>query len=187
MSKKQTILIIVILVSTFIAGWVIYTRVIPSRSQDKPVIYTSANNEDDPFSQNTPNGPGYRQMVRILDLSPEQRRAFSQIENQYRQQVHKHLKQTDSIDQAILIEVKSDNPDRERLDELAVSAGEIQRALKKATTNHFLEIKELCTPAQREKFNEILSDIGQYQRGRGRGACRGQGRQQGRGQRWNNR
>lgn len=186
MSKKQTILIIVILVSAFIAGWVIYTRVIPSGSQDKSVIYTSADNEDDTFSQNTPNGPGYRQIVRILDLSPEQTREFSKIEGRYRNDVAKYTRQLDSIDLSILEEIKKENPERQKLDSLAAQTGEIQHALKKATTDHFLQVKNLCNPNQREKFNNVISDIDRFRRGQGKSHGRGQGRQQGRGRRWNN-
>lgn len=186
MSKKQTILIIIILVIAFIAGWGIYTLVVPSATREAPVSDIPANKQADTASFNAPTGPGFRQMVRILEFSPEQTQEFSKIEGQYRTRVANYTQQLDSIDLDILEEIKKDNPDRQKLDSLAARTGEIQHALKKATTNHLLQVRTLCTPSQREKFNNVISDIDRFRRGQGHG--RGQGRQQGRGERrgWRN-
>jgi Spy/CpxP family protein refolding chaperone len=183
MSKKQTILIIIILAAAFIAGWMIYTRIIPSKNQNTQISYTPPGNKAETVPSNTPNGPGFRRMVRVLELSPEQIEAFSEIEARYRKQMATYTRQLDSIDLTILEEIKKENPDREKLDSLAAKTGEIQYALKKATTDHFLQVKTLCTHTQREKFNNVISDIDRFRRGQRQGPGRGQGRQPGRGQR----
>ncbi len=186
MSKKSIILIIAIMVLAFAAGWGLYMWFSYPQQQNVQMIdperipVTS-----DSFNQSP--GPGFRQMVNVLDLSASQTNEFHKIESRYRQNMHRYTQQLDSIDLAILEEIKSENPDQEELDSMAARTGEIQHTLKKATTDHFVQIKELCTPAQREKFNEVLSDIHRFRKGRGPGFGRGQGRQQGRGRRWNNR
>ncbi len=186
MSKKQTILVIAILAAAFMAGWAIYTRFIPSESPKDTEQFPTEENVKISTSSNTQKGPGFRQMVRTLDLSEEQTKQFSDIEGEYRNEVSEYMQQLDTIDLMILEEIKKENPDQQKLDSLAARTGAMQHALKKATNNHFLQIKRLCTPVQREKFNNVLSDIDRFRRGQKQRPSRGQGRHQGRSRRWNN-
>jgi|GEM_PF-1948770 hypothetical protein len=173
MSKKQIVITILILAVAFVGGWGIYQWWSPVSGS------TSSGLSNDPVYRNIPGqtnagvGAGFNRMVNVLDFSEEQIATFSGIESQYRQQMTLYIEQLDSIDMKILEEVKNMNPDRERLDSLASKAGEMQYALKKATSDHFLEVKNLCTPEQKPLFNGVISDIGKYRRGRGPG--RGQG------------
>lgn len=192
MSRKSIILSIIILIAAFLGGWALYTY-IPAFGNEED-LSTSSTTEvaeqiqtDSSSHQFTP-GAGYRQMVRILNMTPDQAAQFSEIESHYRQKVSGLTQQLDSIDTAILSEVQKENPDKEKLNHLATRAGKIQYALKKATTSHFLQVKELCTPEQREKFNEVISEIDRFRKGRGQGPRDGRGpRRDGRGRRWNNR
>lgn len=178
MNRKTTILSIVILVVAFLAGWALYTYVPAFTQQEKTSTEERGQIQTNNSSGNINGGPGYRQMVSILDMSPEQASQFSEIESNYRQKVSELTQQLDSIDTAILSEIQKENPDKDKLEQLSARAGDIQYALKKATTSHFLEVKEICTPEQREKFNEVISDIGRYRQGRRQGPRdgRGQGR-----------
>jgi hypothetical protein len=189
MSKKTTIAIIIILVAAFSAGWAIYKWVNPISEQKETIFSQEVTYTDTSPANNTTPGPGFRQMVNVLNFSKEQALAFSHIENRYRQQMAEYMAQLDSIDLAILEEVKKEKPDRERLDSLAARAGEIQYALKKATSEHFLQVRDLCTPDQKERFIQVISDLDRYRRGRGPGNGPRQGQQDQRGQRrgWRNR
>ncbi|MDI3520038.1 MAG: Heavy-metal resistance [Anaerophaga sp.] len=188
MSKKTTIATFLILVTAFAAGWGIYKWVNPISGQDVTISGQDVTYTDTSSANNITPGPGFRQMVNILDFSEEQARTFSRIEALYRQQMAEYTAQLDSIDLAILEEVKKEKPDREKLDSLAARAGEIQYALKKATGEHFLQVRDLCTPEQQKRFMQIISDLDRYRRGRGFGNGPGQGRGK-RGQRrgWRNR
>ena len=188
MNKKTTILSIVILIVAFLAGWALYTYVPALTEQGKTSAEETGQIQTNSSSGQINQGPGYRQMVSILEMSPDQASRFSEIESKYRQKVSELTQQLDSVDSAILSEVQKEDPDKEKLENLAARAGEIQSALKKATTSHFLQVKEICTPEQREKFNEVISDIGRYRQGRRQGPRDGRGpRREGRGRRWNNR
>ncbi len=186
MSKKSIISTILILAVAFLVGWGIYLWCTPFSGLGK----VGVNNEQgfgNVFSRpGMGAGTGFNRMVNVLDLSEEQIEALTGIERQYRRQMVIYMEQLDSIDLNILEEIKKEHPDRERLESLAAMAGEIQYALKKATSNHFLEVKNICTPEQRERFNEVISEINQYRRGRGPGAGRGH-RQGGQRRGWKNR
>ncbi|PRZ01412.1 Spy/CpxP family protein refolding chaperone [Marinilabilia salmonicolor] len=186
MNKRQIIFFILISVIAFVVGWGLFQWWYspPVSSTDEEQTETVYRNI--PGSTNPGVGAGFNQMVSVLEFSEEQIADFSQIERQYRQQAALYLEQLDSIDLNILDEIKKEHPDENRLDELAEKSGDIQFALKKATSDHFLQIKELCTPDQRERFNEVISGIDRYRRGRGPG--RGPGnRQNGQRRGWRNR
>ncbi|WP_010662173.1 Spy/CpxP family protein refolding chaperone [Marinilabilia salmonicolor] len=186
MSKKQIIFSIFILVAAFLVGWGLFqwwnsASVSSAEQGDTETVYRNI-----PGSTNTGVGAGFNRMVSVLEFSEEQIAAFTEIEQQYRQQAALFMGQLDSIDLNILEEIKKANPDPGRLDSLAQRAGEIQFALKKATSDHFLQVRDLCNPNQKELFNEVISDIYQYRRGRGPG--RGPGnRQNGQRRGWRNR
>jgi Spy/CpxP family protein refolding chaperone len=127
-------------------------------------------------------GQGFRQMVNTLKLSEEQIADFSEIESAYRNQMHTYMQQLDSIDLSILEELKSETPNEEKLDSMAARAGNIQYHLKKTTADHFSAIKNLCTPSQKKRFNEVINDLNKFKRGQGQGRGQGFGRRgQGRG------
>lgn len=176
MGKKQIITTILILAIAFLVGWGIYLWWTPFSGSTQVAV----NNEQDfgnaSSHRGMGTGAGFNRMVNALDMSEEQIDTFTGIERRYREQMALYMEQLDSIDLNILEEIKKEQPEKERLESLAATAGEIQYALKKATSNHFLEVKSICTPEQRERFNEVISDINQYRRGRGQGAGRGHSR-----------
>jgi Spy/CpxP family protein refolding chaperone len=168
MSKKTIIIIVVILLGAFLIGWGIQRWLNPfssSRSSELEVLSPSTKNQ----VANIQRRQGFRQMINILKLTNEQISDFSHIELAYRAETQIYIHQLDSIDLEILEEIKSENPDEEKLNVLTTSAGTIQSRLKKATVDHFLRIRALCTPQQRERFNEVITDIDKFRRGQGPG------------------
>lgn len=180
MSKKTIIVIILIVSSAFFLGWFIYKCLnpnnLPGQEASEPVTLQKENTS-------ISVGPGYNRMVNILGLSNEQTSKFLQIEGQYRQTMARYINQLDSIDLAIIREIQKDIPDKIQLDSLAMQSGQIQYALKKATFQHFMQIKNICNPEQQKLFMKVIAEIGQYRRGQGRG----QGNGQGKGRGWRNR
>jgi len=170
----------------FIAGWGLYRY---------GNVFTQYEKEPDKIDVTTPEAPiskgavqtgsGLGQMVRILNLSPEQISQFSEIEGQYREKLNCYLAQLDTIDLEILNEIKKEKPNIKQLDSLSRRSGELQYALKKETGEHFIQIKSICTPEQQKEFVKVISEIGRYRQGQGRGEGRGLGRGQKRG--WRNR
>ncbi|SFE72111.1 hypothetical protein [Thermophagus xiamenensis] len=184
MNKKTIIVTILILLGAFLSGWFIYQcwkpNNIPSGEASGSI---SSLNEDTSGSNNISAGTGYYRMINLLGFSKEQSVNFLQTEGQYRQKMTEYINRLDSIDLAIIREIQKEKPDKNQLDSLAYQSGKIQYALKKATYEHFIQIKNLCTPKQQERFMEVISEIGQYRRGQGRGEGRGNGKGKG----WRNR
>ncbi len=176
MSKKQIVVAVLVLVMAFAAGVVLYQYWNPfSGSQEAENVISEAC-PDIPGQGGMGAGTGFNRMVSILDLSEDQITVFSKIERQYRQQMLSLMGQLDSVDQHILEEVKREKPDKTKLDDLAVTAGQIQYEIKKATADHLLEVKNICNPDQRARFDEVISEINQFRRGRGYGNGQGYGR-----------
>ncbi|MGQ1889535.1 Spy/CpxP family protein refolding chaperone [Thermophagus sp. OGC60D27] len=186
MNNKKNIVTIIILMLAFIAGWGIYRygNIFPKYENERDNNNTTSDGNN--FNKETVQSrSGLGQMIRSLDLSAEQISKFSQMEVQYRERLAIYLARLDTIDMAILNEVKKEIPDLKKLDSLAQQSGKMQYALKKATAEHFIQIKSICTPEQQKRFQEVISELSQYRRGQGRGEGRGLGRRQQRG--WKNR
>ncbi|PWD99514.1 Spy/CpxP family protein refolding chaperone [Marinilabilia rubra] len=181
MNKKTLIATVLILMAAFIVGWAIQRWFNPFSGS--PYFNNTTSSNPAPFTMGAGQGQGFRQMANSLNLSEEQISSLSEIEAGYRSRMHKYMQLIDSIDLAILNELKSNSPNEEKLDSLAVKAGSIQFHLKKATADHFLAIKNLCNPRQKERFNEVISNINKFKRGRGMGKGQGQGMGQGMGRR----
>lgn len=180
MSKKPIIVTVLILMAAFFAGWAIQRWFNPFSKSASVGDNTSSVSVQ--RGMGAGQGQGFRQMVSALRLTDEQISVFSEIESAYRTRMHTYMRQLDSIDLAILEELKSKFPNEEKLDSLASRAGHIQYHLKKTTADHFSAIKNLCTPDQKKRFNEVINDLNKFKRGQGQGRGQGFGRRgQGRG------
>lgn len=177
--KNRTILIIVVLILTLVAGWVIY------QVYDNKSIYA-------PASVNTSVERGYGQnnyqLSRYIGFDENQQKQFQALEEGYRQELSLLKDQISAIEIKIMVELKEKRPNRDLLHKLSQEVGETHTAIKNLTIEHFLAIKDICTPEQESKISilfsrlEQRSEMGRGRRGEGRGQGKGQG--QGRGRRF---
>ncbi len=169
MKNKELIRAIVIIVLAFGAGAGIYCLLSPSSN---PIETTD--NQNSYHSQNRGQGMGFGLIVKQLNFTQEQISAFSTIESQYRTATNLLVAKMDSLDKAIIKELTQNNPDRALLTQMAVASGKSQREIKQNTIEHFMALREICTPNQLQKYQQIFEQITQYQGSQGRGQGRGQ-------------
>ena len=163
--------------AAFLAGWAMQRWLTPFSTS--PGSEKSVSSVTHQRNMGMGQGQGFQRMVNTLELNQKQTNDFSEIESLYRNKMHDYMQQLDSIDLALLDELKKENPNILKLDSLAAEAGRIQTRLKKTTAHHFLAIKKLCNPEQKERFNKIIKDLNKFKRGQGHGpgyGRRGQGR-----------
>lgn len=85
-----------------------------------------------------------------FNFSDHQFAKFGEInKDSFRKNYHL-IKGIDSIRFIILEELSLENPDQEKLDSLVFEAGQLHMQLKRNTINHFLQLKEICTPKQEQ-------------------------------------
>lgn len=61
--------------------------------------------------------------------------------------------------EAMLEEIIKNEPDEAKIENLAKEMGDLHEKLKLQTFNHFLQIKNVCTPDQQKKLNRFLKEI----------------------------
>ena len=59
----------------------------------------------------------------------------------------------------LLAEISKEEPSRERLNEITKETGYLHRGLNHQSVQHLLNIKEICTPEQKERMNEIFREL----------------------------
>lgn len=98
-------------------------------------------------------------LQRELDLTPEQVTRYDAL-------LAAHTARTKALEEEIhatrremMDQLEKDQPDMALVDRLAAEIGAGQAALDKATFNHFLEIKAVCSPAQQARLNEIVREV----------------------------
>lgn len=181
MKNKALLRTIVIIFLAFVAGWVIFKLILP---QPQP----SESFQPSPFIQQPAGGgpgQGFGQIVHMLNLTKEQTAAFADNENRYRAETQALVAKIDSLDQEIISELTKNNPDEVRLAQMAQESGKVQQAIKENTIEHFMVLRDICTPAQLSKYKEVFEQLNQFRQGRGPGHGWGRGRGRNRG--WQNR
>jgi Spy/CpxP family protein refolding chaperone len=106
----------------------------------------------------------YRFFRDELQLTQEQFIHFRNINEKNRQQSIEiaralHHKRLEMLD-----EISKENPDTEKLDQIAREIGTLHYELKRNTYHHFIELKKLCNKEQQEQlqhlFMRMIDDTG---------------------------
>ena len=183
MKNKPLLKAIIIILLAFAAGTVIYMLFSPQPSPPPNSASQSATTMPG-TKKGQGYGQGFGQVVKQLNFSDEQTEAFGTLESQYRTSINRLIAQMDSLDRAILTELTQTEPNATLLAQWALASGKSQQTLKQKTIEHFLALREICTPDQLQQYKVIFHQINQFRQGQGQG--QGQGRQQGRGlrRRW---
>ncbi len=182
MKNKALINAIVIILAAFVAGWLINKLFTPST----PTVATTAPAQYQSTGQRggAGGGIGFGQIVTMLNFTDAQTAAFSVIEREYRIETNIYLSTIDSLDQEIITELSKNRPDRKHLEQMAQASGEAQRAIKENTIEHFMALRQICEPAQIEKFKEVFLQLNHFRQGQGAGRGQGRGQRYRRGRGW---
>ena len=96
-------------------------------------------------------------LVRELEMTSEQQHKYFILRDQHRNQMEKLNQQFSQLLEKYLSLISdSSNEVRTQLEEeMAV----LEKQKASITFNHFNAVKELCTPRQQEKFNQLIPEI----------------------------
>lgn len=102
-------------------------------------------------------GPG-KFLEQELDLNEEQSKKFAELREQHRTTADGLLKEMRDAREELFEQVKSDNPDMAKVEELENTIGQKTTELEKATFEHFKQLRAICTDEQKVKFDEVIGD-----------------------------
>lgn len=94
-----------------------------------------------------------------LDLTDTQFTEFRRLRRESMQNSANIMRELHRKRNMMLDELVKSNPSQHTLNKLAEDIGQLHKALKLETFNHFMELKELCTAEQRQRLNQFFMEI----------------------------
>ena len=105
-----------------------------------------------------------------LDLTEEQIEQFEAHMREFRIEAEPILDSLRQMRRSILNEISADEPNIEKLDELAEEIGTLEIVLKKKLITHFIKGKSFLTPEQQKRFfSRFMEGLDRTRGFRGRG------------------
>jgi len=163
-TKKHLIIgLIIFLVVVNIAA--LSTIIYRNRTMPQPL-----ENDYVQFRQKVDEQGMYRFFRDELQLSRDQYIHFREINEKNRQQSREIARALHNKRLEMVEEISKENPDNEKLDQIAREIGTLHYELKRNTYHHFIDLKELCNKEQQEHlqhlFMRMIDDKGFEQRPR---------------------
>lgn len=95
-------------------------------------------------------------ITRQLNLNPEQQEQFHRLRNQHLEEVHPIRSGIRETYRAMADELGSENPNPSVLDSLTRQIGKLHMLHQQQTINHFMKLREVCSPKQRVHLKKML-------------------------------
>jgi len=146
-----------------ILQWLVVLLIALNLSTIISIVYhkhqEAADNELIIFDSNSESRLNGRYFRQTLGFDNEQMEAFRQANRSFQPRANAIIFRVDSLKNDIFSELKKGNPDTTKLNSLSESIGEQHALLKKETNQFYLNIKNVCTDAQKEQLNEVFSPL----------------------------
>jgi Spy/CpxP family protein refolding chaperone len=106
------------------------------------------------------HGPGkpHEWLARQLNFNTEQQEKYNLLRQQHRNVMEPLLQHDRNLHDSLFMQLKQTQPDTVVVKQF-VSAISNNRAQTEITTfYHFSQVRDLCTPQQQKKFDEVIGD-----------------------------
>jgi|SRR6056297_192592 len=127
------------------------TIIYRNRTRPQPI-----DNDYVQFRQNIDERGMYRFFRDELQLTQEQFVRFRDINEKNKQQSRKIARALHNKRLEMVEEISRENPDKEKLDQIAREIGTLHYELKRNTYHHFIDLKELCNKEQQEQLQHLF-------------------------------
>lgn len=158
--KKQLIIgTIVILIIINISA--LFTIILHNRTERKHF-------SEEAFQDNNPRQQGMNYFLRNeLNLNDDQYNSFQEINRTYFKKSRDIALELNSNRILMIEEIAKENPNLDKLDQIAKEIGNLHYELKTNTIDHFLELKSVCNDEQQiilqQFFLKLINDQDQEQ------------------------
>lgn len=120
---------------------------------------------------------GARYFRDLLELSPDQMIHFRESSRNYNRNSHRIARELEMLRLEMVTLMTEVEPDTLLIDSISREVGEKHRELKKLTSAYYFQMRNFCTPYQKEKLDELFLRMA----GQEEPEHSGKGRRQGRG------
>lgn len=118
---------------------------------------------------------GARYFRELLDLNPDQTSQFREANRFYNRNSHRITRELEGLRMELVTAMAGASPDTAMVDSICRKIGQHHEELKKQTVRYYLAMRNNCSPAQKEKLDELFFKMVQQsepqpqERGRRRG------------------
>lgn len=151
---KKTLLILAITLLIVINISALVTMFYKNRIQPPPP--QASNNE---FFQDVRVRGMYRFLKDELQLTDEQFSQFKEINRINMINSHKIVSNLNNSRREMMLEIAKENPNKEKLDDIATEIGALHYELKKTTIDHFLALKQICNEDQQQELQKLFMKL----------------------------
>lgn len=111
-----------------------------------------------PPPANQGGGPA-QMLIHELKFSPDQIKSFDVLKEKHHEAIIKLRDEGHELRDNYFELLKSDNPDINLIKEKGTQIAANQLAIEETTFNHFKDVRNLCTPDQKKRFDSIINDV----------------------------
>ena len=97
-----------------------------------------------------------------LELEERQYRQYQSLVEKTREEQRNIARELADKRNQMMQELTKDEPDQQKLDDLANDIGDLHTRLKQNTIDHFKDFKAICRPEQRKALNQMMIDMSHH-------------------------
>lgn len=94
-----------------------------------------------------------------LNFDEDQFSKFLDLREKNKEKQHNTVRKLSLKREEMMKELSAENPDTTELKQIAKQIGNLHEELKKGTIEHFIQVKAICNPSQKKKFNELIQKM----------------------------
>lgn len=94
-----------------------------------------------------------------LNLEPQQMETFRELNRNFNRTAWQINHQLESLRMEMVREMGTENPDKQRLENISEEIGAFHTQIKNETIDYYLAMKEVCSAEQQDKLNEIFVSV----------------------------
>ena len=129
-----------------------------SRKGNREKDYRHKGHKDDGYEKR--RGNRFDHFIKDeLNFDEDQYSKFLDLREKNKEKQHNIVRKLSQKRKEMMSELSAENPDTTKLKQIAKQIGELHEELKKGTINHFIQVKAICNPSQKEKFNELIQKM----------------------------
>jgi len=108
-------------------------------------------------------GRPFNQLVRErLELDEQQFSQYQELIKENREEQRNIAMALAEKRNLMMQELAKDEPDQQKLDDLAREIGDLHTQLKRNTIDHFKQLRDICRPEQRKGLNQMILDMSHH-------------------------
>lgn len=132
-----------------------------------------------PGRQSAPEHRGPRDFViRSLKFTDDQVKQYDVLIEDHQRSMRRLRRESMELRQQLFNNIKNEGHGYLNTDSLANLIGQNQKEIERVTYQHFVQVRAMCTDAQKREFDKIIGDVIQKMNGRPGGPPPGDGRPQ---------